>query len=227
MSLSDTLIVIPAYNEQQTLAGVLNQLAEKGYDEVLVVDDHSTDSTAELARQHGARVISLCINIGAWGAMQAGVRYALQKGYSAVITMDADGQHLPETLKQLLEQQQQADVVIGRCVERASPARRLAWRYFRWLANLPVEDLTSGLRLYNEEAMQLIASREASLLDYQDVGLLVLLRNHGATFFEVDVPMNTREHGESRIFSSWWRVFSYMATTSIICLSKLLGGNKR
>lgn len=226
MTCSDTLVVIPAFNEEQTLGPMLDWIDRHSQLTVLVVNDQSTDRTAEVAREHGALVISHCTNLGAWGAMQTGIRYAVSHGFNAVVTMDADGQHLPETLPTLLEQRDEADVIIGCCVERVSGSRRLAWRYFRWLTKLPVEDLTSGLRLYGAQAMHVLASRQATLLDYQDVGLLIMLRNKGLNFAEVDVPMNTREHGESRIFSSWWQVFSYMATTSIICFSKLLGGKR-
>lgn len=226
MKCSDTLVVIPAFNEEQTIGAMLDRIDRYSQLTVLVVNDQSTDRTAEVAKEHGALVISHCTNLGAWGAMQTGIRYAINQGFSAVITMDADGQHLPETLPLLVGQREMADVIIGRCVERVSGARRIAWRYFRWLTKLPVEDLTSGLRLYGPSALQVLASRQATLLDYQDVGLLIMLRNEGLSFTEVDVPMNTREHGQSRIFSSWWQVFSYMATTSIICFSKLLGGKR-
>ena len=226
MACSDILLVIPAFNEAHTIGPMMDRIDRHSELTALVVDDQSTDGTGDIAKKHGALVISHCTNLGAWGAMQTGIRYAVEHGFNAVITMDADGQHLPETLPILVKHREAADVVIGRCVERVSGARRLAWRYFRWLTKLPVEDLTSGFRFYGSRALRVLASREATLLDYQDVGLLIMLRNEGLSFVEVDVPMNTREHGQSKIFSSWWQVFSYIATTSIICFSKLLGGKK-
>ncbi len=217
-----TAIIIPAYNEEQSIAEVIAGIRSQSADEIIVVNDASEDKTEEIALGSGATVINLCTNLGAWGAMQAGIRYAREKGYKEVLTMDADGQHLPETIALLKKTTPEADVVIGSCVSRASSLRKIAWHYFRLVANLPIEDLTSGLRLYRGQALDVLIARRATLLDYQDVGLLLLLRAEGLNIVEVNVPMALRVGGKSRIFSSWLRVLSYMATTSLICISKML-----
>ena len=142
---------------------------------MLVVDDGSTDETHAIALANGAVVLHAPLWQGAWGAIQTGLRYAVRHGYSGVVTLDADGQHEPDYLPQLIEAGRSADVVIAACPSRGSVLRHIAWRYFRFLTGLSIEDLTSGFRYYNARACRLLAGPEATLLDYQDVGVLLLL----------------------------------------------------
>lgn len=189
----------------------------------MVIDDCSTDNTAQVARAAGAIVLPLRIQLGAWGAVQTGLRYALRQGYRTAITLDADGQHDPKAIGPLLQAlgAYQADAVIGAFPERASRARRIAWAYFRRLTGLEIEDITSGLRAYRHSAMTLLAAPSASLLDYQDVGVLLLLRRQGLRVIETPVTMRTRTTGVSRIFRSWWAVGKYMLQTSLLSLAQL------
>ena len=112
-------------------------------------------------------------------------------------------------------------MVIGAFPERASRARRLAWSYFRQITGLQLEDITSGFRAYNHAAMAVLASREASLLDYQDVGVLLILRRKGLRIVEAPVSMQPRALGASRVFRSWWVVGKYMLQTSLLCLARV------
>jgi hypothetical protein len=98
--------------------------------------------------------------------------------------------------------------------------RHIAWTYFRFLTGFDLDDLTSGFRYYNERACRLLAGEEATLLDYQDVGVLLLLQHARLRIAEVPVDMNPRKHGASRVFSSWWTVARYMAETSLLCLAR-------
>ena len=214
------LIVIPAKDEALTIGALISSLRAVGWRHILVVDDQSRDHTGEIAASAGAQVLAPVLSLGAWGAMQAGIRYGLAKGYGAVVTMDADGQHEVEELPVLLKVRESADVIIGAFPARASVARRVAWFWFRALAGFNLLDLTSGFRLYNRKAMKVLASEEATLLDYQDVGTLLMLRKAGLTAMEVSVSMNTRISGKSRIFSSWLNVARYMAMTTLLCLSQ-------
>jgi glycosyltransferase involved in cell wall biosynthesis len=215
-----TLIVIPARNEAATLGTLLAQLHAAGLHQVLVIDDLSDDGTGDIARAGGARVLRPVLGLGAWGGMQTGIRYAQRQGFDTVVTMDADGQHEVDQLPALLGASHHADVVIGAFPERASRPRRLAWAWFRWLTGLGVTDLTSGFRCYRGEALRVLASGEATLLDYQDVGTLLMLRRAGLRVTEVPVRMQARVDGISRIFSSWWKVLRYMAVTTLLCLSR-------
>lgn len=217
------LVVFPARNEAPTVEALVRQARRTADCEVLVVSDASTDGTASAARRGGARVIELPLQLGAWGATQAGMRYARRHGFDIVITLDADGQHDPDTLPRLIASQLlgRADVVIGTFPQRLSRAKRLAWRWFRALTGLRIEDLTSGLRVYGPRAVELLASREATLLDYQDVGVLLLLRRYGLRVEEVPAIMYPRRSGHSRVFGSWMIVARYMLQTTVLCLARL------
>lgn len=214
------LIVIPALNEADCIGEVIAQARAHGGVDVLVVDDGSTDDTAAVSMLAGARVVRAPLWQGAWGAIQTGIRYAVRQGYGAVVTMDADGQHEPAYLPQLMQAGRDADVVIAACPSRGSRMRHVAWAYFRFLTGLRFEDLTSGFRLYNARACRLLATEEATLLDYQDLGVLLLLRRAGLTTAEISVSMNARRSGASRVFSSWWTVARYMMETTLLCLAR-------
>lgn len=216
----ELLIVIPARNEASTIGALLLDLRAAGYVHVLVVDDLSDDGTGDIARAAGAKVLRPVLGMGAWGGMQAGIRYGRREGFECVVTMDADGQHEVAELPALLRARKHADVVIGAFPQRASRARRIAWGWFRALTGLGLTDLTSGFRCYSGAALQVLSSSEATLFDYQDVGTLLLLRRAGMHMVEVPVMMNQRVAGKSRIFNSWLSVGRYMAITTLLCLAR-------
>ena len=214
---------MPAYNEAANLGEVLLRLKALGPGmDVIVVDDHSEDDTREVAESHGAIVLSMPFRFGAWTAAQTGMRYAFRHGYDLVVTMDSDGQHPPEAIADIAAPvlDGSADVVIGACVERASRARRIAWRYLRVLSGLSIADLTSGFRAYSRRSVAVAASHAATGFDYQDVGLLLLLRRKRLRIVERDVQMAPRRDGKSRVFSSWMQVARYMAVSSVLSASK-------
>ena len=217
-----TIIVIPAKNEESSVAGVIELALHLTGSTVLLVDDASTDNTAREARKAGAKVLSLATGLGAWGALQTGIRYAVKHGYQFVITMDADGQHDARELRTLIAPvfAGDADVAIGGCTDRASGLRKFAWAYLRKLSGLTLEDITSGFRAYDRKAMELLASREATLLEYQDIGVLAMLLEHAMRIREVPVSMELRTAGHSRVFSSWFMVAYYMLQASILGISK-------
>lgn len=217
------LAVIPARDEAATVAEVVRQVIDRLGCGVVVVNDASSDDTSCLAAAAGATVIDLPYNLGAWGASQTGLRYAQRHGYRTVVTLDADGQHHPDELPALLDAQHQsaANVVIGTYPERLSRAKRLAGRYFRLLTGIGVHDFTSGLRVYDRRAIRALASREASLLDYQDIGVLMLLSKKGLTLREVATVMSPRREGASRVFASWALVARYMLHTTVLCIAQL------
>lgn len=216
------LIVIPAKNEEETIGDIVQRArAQTGFS-VLVIDDGSLDQTAAIARDHGALVLTPCIPLGAWGATQTGIRYAHAHGFDTVIALDADGQHEPEQIPLLLaaHRDQASDLVIGACTSRGSASRRIAWAFFRKLTGLSIEDLTSGFRLYGSRAIAILASREATLLDYQDIGVLILVRKAGLKLTECEIQMPLRKSGKSRIFNSWLAVSRYLIHTTIHCLAR-------
>lgn len=220
MSAGDA-VVIPAFNEEPTIAGIVRRLRAEAF-HVVVVDDGSTDATAASAAGAGAVVLDLPCRLGAWGATQTGVRHALRTGARRVVTMDADGQHDPADARGLLAPIEAglADVVIGSCRERGSSLRRVAWGLFQALSGLDLQDLTSGFRAYGQGAARALLSAEATLLNYQDMGVLLLLRKQGFRISEVAVRMCPRSVGKSHIFDSWHKVARYMTYTITITCSR-------
>lgn len=222
LSLPDTVILIPAFNEAEIIADVIGEIRETCDFPIMVVDDASTDDTIASAQRAGATVIPLPSQLGAWGAMQTGLRYALRQGYNTAITMDADGQHEAASLSDLLAPviEGVADVSIGACTRRGSLLRRIAWVMMKRTSGLSLEDITSGFRVYNSKAMRELASWRATLLDYQDIGVLLLLQSRGLKIVDVKVSMQDRKNGRSRIFHSWVMVGYYMCQTLLLGLSK-------
>ncbi len=231
--LGDVVAVVPAWNEAADVGRVVAGIGAVGLD-VIVVDDFSSDRTAAVAREAGARVLRLPIHAGSWTAMQTGFRAALESGYDRVVTLDADGQHDPQDIPQLLSCAAAAErserppgVVIASCLSRGNRRRKLAWRFLRLLSGLGVADLTSGFRLYDREAVELLASSECTLLEYQDVGVLLHLHRKGIRLAEFDVDMNPRCHGQSRIFSSWRVVGHYLVYSALLSISRRHYGSRR
>jgi glycosyltransferase involved in cell wall biosynthesis len=215
-------ILMPAKDEAAIIGEVVAEVKRK-FPQALrvVIDDASHDGTDQAAAKAGAVVLRLPAPLGAWGAIQAGMRYALKRGCNTCVTMDADGQHLAVEIPKLLEalEREQAEVAIGAFPERGSFARRIAWRSFKVLTGFELADLTSGFRAYRRRALALLASPRATLLDYQDIGVLLLLRAHGCKIAETAVAMRLGLYGKSRIFGSWWRVGVYLAETLVLCLA--------
>ena len=219
--MTNTVIIIPARNEARNLSIVLWELREIYRGEIVVVDDASTDGTAQVARDNGVSVIPLTLRLGAWGAIQAGFRYALKRKYTTAITMDADGQHVGEYVTELADwvRHGRTDMVVGSDPSRITGSRRVAWRLFRTLSGIHMTDLTSGFRAYSARAMTILIRQDASLLDYQDIGVLLLLSRNRCTFTEIDVQMRKRIHGKSQIFGNPFQIISYMLHTVLLCIS--------
>jgi glycosyltransferase involved in cell wall biosynthesis len=221
-TLTGTVIIIPAFNEAQAIGSVIREIREHCHFPIFVIDDASTDDTVTEAMLAGATVVPLAVQLGAWGAMQTGLRLAQRQGFEFAVTMDADGQHDAGSLKDLLRPVTEgvADVSIGACTQRGSRLRKFAWVLMKRASGLTLEDITSGFRVYNHRAIRELSTRRATLLDYQDVGVLLLLQARGLTIVDVNVAMQDRQNGASRIFSSWLIVFYYMCQTLLLGLTK-------
>jgi glycosyltransferase involved in cell wall biosynthesis len=215
--LSDTLVFIPAWNEEDNLPAVLEALhAELADADVLVVDDGSPDRTAEVAREHGAAVHSLGTNLGLRFGIAAGYRYALEHGYAYCGRVDADGQHPPRELARLLAmvRRGECDVAVGsRFVSGEgypayrylpSPARRFGTaalrRAMRLVLGRTFGDATSGLYAVNALALPLLAETYTSRAP--EVEALVRIANAGLHLEEVPVVMDARASGESKLRGS-------------------------
>jgi glycosyltransferase involved in cell wall biosynthesis len=206
------LAVIPAYNEAATVAGVVAGIHEHapGFD-VVVVDDGSTDATAELAAAAGAATLTLPFNLGVGGAVQAGFVYALQRGYDRMAQVDADGQHDPSELPALcraMDEDSSLDMVCGSrfLVDMKYPApisRRTGIHIFAFLLSRilrqRVSDPTSGFRLYNRNAIELFAHDYPH--DYPEVEAVLMLHTNRLRMREIPVRMYERGGGVSSISS--------------------------
>jgi glycosyltransferase involved in cell wall biosynthesis len=158
------LVVIPAYNESATIKDVLTRLKKHNLP-VLVIDDGSTDHTGREARQSGAEVIINPKNSGKGATLLTGFRYALDKGFDAVITMDADGQHLPKDIPFFIKaaSTQPSGIIIGNRMEdtRTMPFVRILTNKFMskmlsMLIRQPVPDTQCGFRLIKREVLERI-----------------------------------------------------------------------
>jgi len=215
------LIVIPARNESSTIGDIVKEIKKTILCDVLVVDDASGDKTVQNSRDAGAIVLKLCTQLGAWGAIRTGFRYALNHQYDYVVTMDADGQHISESILDLLLaiESSNADVIIGSAIDRGSNYKKLAWYVFRKLASLKINDLTSGLRVYNRCAVKLLLSNNTTSFMYQDLGVLLTLKRYGLKISEIQVKMTLRKEGHSQIFNSWIAIIRYLVFSFILCLT--------
>ena len=222
LNLPHCIVIIPAHNEAGDIGQVINEIKEYSNFPVVVVDDASTDETISVARSAGAVVVPLTLQLGAWGATQTGLRYAVKNDFDYAITMDADGQHLAEYLPVLLGPiiRQEADVTIGACTQRGSFMRKIAWTLMKKVSGLRLEDLTSGFRVYDRIAIRRLAAWQATLLQYQDVGVLTMLQASGLRIKDVEVSMLPRRSGISRIFYSWSSVAYYMSYTLLLGFTK-------
>jgi glycosyltransferase involved in cell wall biosynthesis len=202
-----TLVVIPAYNEENSLPAVLKELAEQTPEhDVLVVSDGSTDRTAEVAREAGAYVAVLPFNLGIGGALRTGFAFAVRQGYDRAVQFDADGQHDPLAVHLLLDRLDAgADMVIGsRFAEGGavtydvSRVRRGAMKFLEWLVRVLVRqrfsDTSSGFRAFSRSLLEYFAVTYP--VEYMDsVEALVLACNAGFRVEEVAVNMRGRTGG--------------------------------
>lgn len=157
MDLTKILVLIPAYNEETTISGVIENLKSKGFSHILVVNDGSADSTEAIAKQHNVLCISHVVNLGYGGGLKTGFDWVVKQGtkYDYLLTLDADGQHNIDDALKLVEKAvtSNADYIIGRRSLRSKniPKMRklalfLADMFILALTFKPIKDTFSGLR---------------------------------------------------------------------------------
>jgi glycosyltransferase involved in cell wall biosynthesis len=234
--MSDTVVFVPAWNEEQNLPGVFEDLRRELPEvDVLVVDDGSTDGTAEVARERGAEVLSFETNRGLPAGIAAGYRWALEGEYAYCGRVDADGQHRAVELARLLAlvRSDHCDVAVGsRFVSgpgyqpyryRSSGARRLGTallrRGMRLVLRQPFGDATSGLYAVNAKALPLLA--EPFTTEAPEVEALIRIVDAGLRLEEVPVNMSPRAGGESKLRRSK-AVKVVLTVTGALVAAKLL-----
>ncbi len=209
MTPSRTLVVVPAYNEEESLPTVLKELAEHASDhDVIVVDDGSTDRTAEVARASGALVAQLPYNVGVGGALRTGFLFAVRNGYERAAQVDADGQHDPLEIDRLLAAVDAgADMVIGSRFTSSEPstvyevgrvrgaAMRVLRLSVRLLSGRAVTDTSSGFRAFSRPMLEFFSRNYPAEFLGDTVEALLLASHAGFQVTEVPVVMRERSGG--------------------------------
>ena len=204
-----TLIIVPAYNEENSIKHVLKELNLYCKDcDILVINDCSYDRTKAVLEDINIKYLNLPVNLGIGGAVQTGYLYAQRNGYDIAVQFDGDGQHKAEFVNQIIRPivDGEADVVIGsRFIEKkgfqSSAARRTGIVFLsaviRALSGVVVRDVTSGFRAVNNKMIQLYASDYAQ--DFPEPEAILSAGLHNATIVEVPVEMRNRLAGKSSI----------------------------
>lgn len=220
MSEPHTLVLLPAWNEEEALPGLLEELASfHPLSRVLVVNDGSTDRTTEVVKEAGATVLTLPINLGVGGALRAGYRWALRNGFSYVVQLDADGQHDPRDIASVLEPVARGDVDLNIGARFAGVGeyeqdgiRRLAMRFLSGLISAIVgsrlTDTTSGFKAVNHRAMEVFAQDFPMEYLGDTVEALIIGHKAGLRIGQVPVAMRVRQGGSPSQRS--WRLVVFM-----------------
>jgi glycosyltransferase involved in cell wall biosynthesis len=227
------LIVIPALNEETTIGSVIDAACQDiPQADILVVDDGSSDETSAIARERQAMVVRHPFNLGYGAALQTGFRFADHHSYDFVITIDADGQHLPFCAKSLIEtmQHQNADVVIGsRFLEgkyRAGIARTIGIRLFSFIAKIytgvKITDPTSGFQLLRKTAFSHLSLADNYPLDYPDVNIIMSL--HKRNFKIAEAPVTMKQKTNEQSMHRGFRPVFYVIRMLLAIILVIVGG---
>lgn len=200
------LVVLPAWNESETLPQVLAELRQVcPFADVLVVDDGSIDETSSIARSvPGVRVLTMAVNVGVGGATRAGLLYGLRRGYSAVVQCDADGQHRPADIIRLIDRLTHADLVIGArfAGEGDYRVRGPRWWAMKLLSavlsrvhRVRLTDTTSGFRAFGPAAIALFSRVMPPEYLGDTLDTLILAKRHRLKVEQVPVAMRDRLAG--------------------------------
>lgn len=215
-----TLLIIPAYNEEESLKNTIDSLSGLDVD-FIIVNDGSKDSTVQVCRDNGYPFLDLSTNLGLAGAFQAGMKYAYRHNYDCVIQFDADGQHLPEYIEPLIEAIKENDIAIGsRFVNEKKPrsmrmlGSNLISAAIRLTTGEKLTDPTSGMRAFNKRMIKQLAlglnfGPEPDTVSY-------LIKRADAKVVEVPVKMAERFAGES--YLNPWTSVMYMLRMTISIL---------
>ncbi len=204
-----TLIIIPAYNEQDSIIKVVESIKENcPYCDYVVINDCSKDNTPKILDDENINHIDLCCNLGIGGGVQSGYIYACKNGYDCAVQIDGDGQHDTKYIKDVIApiESGEADVCIGsRFVTnegfQSSLSRRMGISFLSSLIYIAckaqVKDVTSGFRAVNRKYIELFSKNYAD--DYPEPEAIVLSKLNGAEIKEIPVIMHERENGVSSI----------------------------
>lgn len=229
-SVDRLLIIVPAFNEREALPGVLAEIrAHVPHADILVVDDGSSDDTSARARAAGVLVATLPFNLGVGGAMRTGFRYALDNGYDVAAQIDADGQHNPSELAQLVQALADADVVLGARFAgvgdyQAGGPRRWAMvvlaKVLSRVCKTRLTDATSGLKVANRKALAIWAYNYPAEYLGDTIEALVIAARAGLTVRQIPVAMRARAGGVAS--HNAWKSTIYLARAVVALCFALL-----
>ena len=220
------LIIIPAYNEEESIKQTVEDIKKNAKEfDYIVINDCSTDSTAQICKDNHFNYINLPINLGIGGAVQTGYRYAYENGYDMAVQVDGDGQHDVAFLTNMAEtmERKKVDMVIGsRYIEKqgfqSSFMRRIGITYFSWLiyiiSKVRITDPTSGLRMIGKKGIELFAKDYPK--DYPEPETTVAILRRGMRVVEIPVVMRERQGGQSSIRA--WKSIYYMIKVTMAIL---------
>jgi len=202
------LVIVPCYNEQETIASLYHEICEKTPYDVIVVNDCSTDNSREILRKEKIPHLDLPLNLGIGGTVQAGYRYALHNDYDIAVQVDGDGQHDPGQISKIVTpiEQGDSDLVIGsRFINKSgfqsSTMRRAGINFFKFLifclSGKHITDATSGFRAANKKTMRIFDKYYA--MDYPEPESNILALKNKLHVTEAAVTMRERQGGESSI----------------------------
>ena len=205
MQLPLTFVIVPAYNEEWSIAGVVAQFRDHDY-VILVVDDGSQDGTARQARGAGAKVVKHPINLGQGAALQTGIDYALKHGAAYIVTFDADGQHQIEDIEKLLQalQEKSLDIVFGSrflgTAENIPTSRRLLLKaalcFMRLSGGPRMSDVQNGLRAFHSEIAPLIRIHQPRMAHASEI--LYSVKRHALSYAEVPITVRYTEYSQKK-----------------------------
>ncbi|MFQ5640275.1 MAG: glycosyltransferase family 2 protein [bacterium] len=202
-------VLVPALNEEKSIEKVVLGIKKVNPAlEVIVIDDGSSDKTAELAEKAGATVLSHIVNLGYGAALQTGYKYVLMNGFDCSVQIDGDGQHDPRFIETMVHSLNNgADVVIGsrflsNSGDYQNPAMRtLGMMFFRFLIYLfikqKISDPTSGFQALNRNVITFFAKSKQYPADFPDADIIILLHYAGFHISEIPVVMYRSETGKS------------------------------
>jgi len=221
------LVIIPAYNEEKSIGMVIDRIQKTaaGVD-IVVVDDSSSDNTVKIAQEKGTRVLCHPVNLGPGAATQTGYKYALEYPYDFIVQLDADGQHEPRYINDLLSvlQSDSADMVIGSRflgIQGYKPSliRRTGMKIFAVIVSLIVgqriTDSSSGFRALKRELVEFFANVNYPS-DYQDADVLMLAHFAGFRIKEVPVVMQENLSGKCLLIGYGFLYYGFKMLLSII-----------